>query len=330
MMAVAYSAQLFLLAGVSFLALGSVSSAGLVSSLRASLVRVEPHARHRALVWLAALPAFIAFALLLTVSLPSLVALIAPGADHCTLHEDGHAHLCFRHLPSSGISVVFTLCLVFSVSYCMLRAALALLELLRAMRVVNALAATGEERSDLGVTVLETTRPVCLAAGLLHPRVLLSRGLLDSLSPRELAVILAHERAHVRRRDAAIAGMVRVLVSAHLPWVKRWLLRELEIAAEQSCDEDSARLLNDRLVVAATILRVERAAHRENAVLGVVSMGFGAQAIERRVQALLSEPSPPRSLRAWVMGFGLAVAIALSFANELHHVTESVLSSIAS
>ena len=58
------------------------------------------------------------------------------------------------------------------------------------------------------------------------PRVLLSRGLFDALSAEERAVILAHERAHVRRRDALVGSVARAVAVFHLPWVGRWLVHE--------------------------------------------------------------------------------------------------------
>jgi Zn-dependent protease with chaperone function len=326
----AQSAQLFLLAGVAFLAVGSLASALLARLFRARLSQWEPRARHRALAMLAALPVLTALALLFAASFPSFVALIVPGLDHCPVHDDGHAHLCFIHLPKVGINTGLMLGLVFLVSYALLRAALAASSVLRAVRVVAALAKTGEQRRDLCITIVETTQPVCLAAGLLRPRVLLSRGLFDSLSAEERTVILAHEQAHVRRLDAFVASFIRALAVAHLPWVGSRLVRELEIAAEQACDEEAAAAVTDRVAVAAAILTVERAAqHAAASQLDPVAVAFGARAVERRVEALLTEPTPPRSLRALAVSLGVALVGVLVLADELHHLTESLLSVIA-
>jgi Zn-dependent protease with chaperone function len=326
----AQSAQLFLLAAVAFLAIGSLASALVVRLVHDKLSQWEPRARHRALATLAALPVLTALALLFAVSLPSFVALVAPGYDHCLVHDDAHAHLCFVHLPKVSINTALMLGLVFVVSYALLRAALAASSVLRAVRVVAVLARTGEPRPDLGITIVESTHPVCLTAGLLRPRVLLSRGLFESLGAEERAVILAHERAHVQRRDALVASFVRALGVLHLPTVGSWLVRELEVAAEQACDEEAALAVTDRLAVAAAILSVERAAqHAAASPLDPVAVAFGARAVERRVQALLSEPTPPRSLRAMAVSLGVALLGVLALADELHHLTESLLSAIA-
>lgn len=326
----AQSAQLFLLAGCTFLALGALTAAVILRFARARLVRWEPRVRHRAILMLAALPVASSLALLFSASLPSILGLVVPALDHCPAHGGGHAHLCFVHLPPEGIHGVLLLLLVFVASYAGLRAFFAALRIARALRVVSALVKTGEPCRELGVTLVETPQPVCFAAGILRPRVLLSRGLFEALRPEERAVVLAHERAHVRRRDALVGTVVRALAVLHLPWVGRWLVRELEVAAEQACDEVAARCVADRVSVAAAILTVERAVrHAETCGLAPVTAAFGARAVERRVEALLDEPAPPQPLRWLLLAIGAALASSLVLAEELHHLTESVLSIIA-
>ncbi len=325
-----HSAQLFLLAGLAFLAVGSLGAAVVVGLVRHRLLGWEPRARHRAIVLLTALPVLTALALLVTVSLPSLAALLVPGLDHCTAHDDGHAHLCFTHLPVAPAHTGVTLSLALLVGYGLLRASLALTRVARALRVVDALARVGEERAELECTIVESSQPLCLAAGFLQPRVLISRGLLDSLGSEERAVVLAHERAHVRRRDALAAGVVRALSVVHLPGVGRWLTSELDVAAEQACDDEAAAAVTDRLAVAATILSVERAAWQSTAAgLDLVGSAFGARAVERRVTALLAEPSAPTSLRALTGSLGVALVAVVLHADELHHLTEFLLSAVA-
>lgn len=326
----AQSAQLFLLAGCTFLALGALVAAVILRLTKARLAQWEPHARHRAIGMLAALPVASALALLFSASLPSLLALVVPALDHCPAHGDGHAHLCFIHLPPEGIHGGLLLLLVFVASYAGLRSLFAAARISRALRVVSALVKTGEPRPELGVTLVESSQPVCFAAGIVRPRVLLSRGLFEALSPEERAVVLAHERAHVRRRDALVGAVVRALAVVHLPWVGRWLVRELEVAAEQACDEAAARCVADRVSVAATILTVERVArHAGTWDLAPIAAAFGARAVERRVEALLDEPVPPPRLRWLNVTSAAALGSSLVLADELHHLTESVLSIIA-
>lgn len=327
---VVQSLQLFLLAGVAFLSIGALASAGLVRLVRPRLLNWEPRTRHRAIVLLAALPVLTALALLVAVSLPSLLALGLPGLDHCTAHDDGHAHLCFTHLPVTHVHMGLSLGLALLLAYGVMRAARAGRRLARALLVVRSLARVGEEQSDRGFTIIDTTQPVCLTAGLLRPRVLISRSLLGALDSREQTVVLAHERAHVRRRDALTASVARALAVFHLPEVGRWLVSELEVAAEQVCDEEAATL-TDRVTVAAAILKVERAVWHstEAQSLGLASVAFGARAVERRVEALLAEPQHPTSLLALSSALALTFGALLVHADELHHTAEFLLSVVA-
>ncbi|HEY7640750.1 MAG TPA: M56 family metallopeptidase [Steroidobacteraceae bacterium] len=74
--------------------------------------------------------------------------------------------------------------------------------------------------------------------GILRPVVILPRQLLETLEPRQVQAVLAHEACHVRRRDnltAAIHRCVEVLFWFHplVWWIGANLLREREGA----CDE---------------------------------------------------------------------------------------------
>jgi len=323
-------AQLFVLAGVAFLALGSLLSAAVIVATRSELVRWDPRARHQALVILAALPVLTAAVLLLSASLPSLIALAAPHLDHCASHHDGHAHLCFVHLPTVDTHVAVLLGLVFVATYSMIRGSVASWSVFRASQILRALVRSADARPDLGVIVMDTSQPLCFAAGLLRPRVFISRGLLDLLSDEQRVVVLAHESAHVQRRDALTVGVVRALSAFHLPSVARWLVQETEIAAEQACDEAAAARIGDRVAVASTILAVERASrHASDTQFASLAVAFAHRAVERRVYALLDEPAPLTSPRKLVIGLMAASAVALMVAEDVHHLTETLLSAVA-
>ncbi len=169
-----------------------------------------------------------------------------------------------------------------------------------------------------------------MAAGLIRPRVLVSRGLLEQLDEDGQAIVFEHERAHIRRRDALIASLVTFCVPLHVPGVGRWLLREIEIAAEQACDEETGARIGDRTRVAEAILAVERLAQR--APPGLVpagAVGFGDCAVVRRVESLLADPRAPRSLWPAGVALGLVMLAMLLGSSSLHHTTESLISVIA-
>jgi hypothetical protein len=235
------------------------------------------------LVGMAAAPVLVSGLLLFSVALPSVVSLLVPELDHCTTHDDGHPHLCFIHLPRAPLNLPTLLLLVFATHYFLARSVLSGASVFRSSRLLRALAATGQATAK-DVTVLDTSQAICMVAGLLHPRILVSRGLLEHLGEDGQAVVFGHERAHIRRRDTLVASLVRLCVPLHVPGVGQWLLREIEIAAEQACDEETGARIGDRTRVAEAILAVERLAQRAPAsTMPVGAVGFGGCGVVRRV-----------------------------------------------
>ena len=320
---------LFVLAGLVFVLFGALVSAAVVRAFAADIRRWAPRDRHRVITLVAALPLIIGATLMLASSLPAVISLFVPSLDHCTQHDDVHAHLCFVHVPHVHPSAFVAGALVILCAYGLFRAVRAIVRIAHGLRLVRALAASAEPRHDLGASVIETARPVCFAAGVLHPRVLISRGLLDLLDDGERRIVLAHEQAHVARRDAMVLGIVRALTVFHLPSVGRWILDELTIAAEEACDEAAVIVSGDRLAVAAAILRVERMSQDVHSDFAWVAQAFGPGAVERRVASLLGAPCVERTLRAPMASLGVCVACVFAAAPELHHATESILSFVA-
>lgn len=323
------SLQLFMLAGLAFVGVGALGAALVVRLASRPILGLEPHVRHRALVGVALAPVLTCVLLSFSAALPSVVALLVPELDHCSVHDDGHAHLCFIHLPRVPLSLPAPLLLVFATSYVLGRWALWGVSVFRSARLLRALISTGVPTGE-DVTVVETSGVVCMAAGLLRPRVLVSRGLLNALGEDGQAVVFEHERAHICRRDALVASLVRLWVPLHVPGVGSWLLREIEIAAEQACDEETGARIGDRTRVAEAILAVERLAQSAPAAAAPLgAVGFGDCAVVRRVESLLGEPGAPRSLRAVGLALSLGVAAILLGSSALHHTTESLVSVIA-
>jgi hypothetical protein len=181
----------------------------------------------------------------------------------------------------------------------------------------HALATLGRE---LGLTrlprlLVSECAPSPLALGLTHPEVILPRKALETLSPLEQRMALAHELAHVRRGDLWL-GWVPALAQAVFffhPLVRR-ACREYALAREEACD--------------ATALQATGAAPREYGrlllVFGVARAPAAAAApgasshlaaLKRRIAMLehVETESQPRTrpLR-WLLG-GLALAALVPF-----------------
>jgi beta-lactamase regulating signal transducer with metallopeptidase domain len=329
MMPIVRSLPFFALATVMFALLGACVSALLARLGRAQLVRWDPKVRHRALMLLLALPLATGLLMLAVTTAPSWLALWMLQLDHCTVHDDTHAHLCFVHLPNASVYPPVAAILLGFGAWSFARALSFLLRLVRTLRVLRGLATTGEVDAARGAIIIDAEQPVCIAAGLVQPRVLVSRGLLSELEADAQQVVFAHERAHVVRRDAFSSTLGRVLAVLHFPWVADWLVRELDIAAEQACDEEAARAVGDRLSVASAIVQVQRMlrSHPVRAA-SPVALSLVQHGVERRVASLL-DPAPARtSLRGPIAVVAVAAATLLALSGELHHLTEFLLSSL--
>lgn len=150
-------------------------------------------------------------------------------------------------------------------------------------------------------------------------RVVVSTAMLDCLNPRERQALIAHERAHLAGRHH------RYLLVAQLAARANPLLHALQAAvaycAERWADEDAARAVGDRRVMARA---VGKAALVSQGTPAPTLAGFAAPGpVPRRVAALLGPVPPARwwppaataaGLAAWIAAAGTA-ASALSSAN---------------
>jgi hypothetical protein len=316
--------ELATLAALLFATLAVCASAALWPLLRRRLARWHPELAGWAAFLVATAPAWapaLGVALCLA---PGVLGGAGLGEDHCTHHGD-HPHLCLHHpaVAQGGAAAALLGAAGIGTAFQLLRGAG---QLARARRVVAGLAGHDPAPFAADARLLANEAPVSLAVGILRPRIVVSQGLVAALAPAALACVLAHERAHARRRDALRALLARALSWPHPPRTRRALLDELRLAAERACDEVAAGQVRDRLLAAETILAVERLS-RQHAPAGAGALGcaFGESDVARRVEALLAEPAPaPRRRLAWAAAAALAL-LCLAAADPLHHATEHLL-----
>ncbi|MEZ4333657.1 MAG: M56 family metallopeptidase [Myxococcota bacterium] len=239
------------------LALLAAIATPLVWPLAQRLVRDRGADAHARVAWLAAVaPVLLPTILVGLCALPGIAgALFGPG-DHCAAHGD-HPHFCAIHatraLPASSALLLLALAPV----------GLPLLvglvrDLRRGRRESRWLRQRQLDSPSPGLHRLDSALPIALSHGLRRPEIWISRSLDAALTPAERAVVLAHERAHVARRDPARLALAALASRLHFPVFRDRVLSALRLAAEQACDADAARAVGDPLRVAATLLRVER------------------------------------------------------------------------
>ena len=321
------TAQSAALAAITFAAAAAVGSRAVYPALRSRLLATAPAERARSiLAWLAA-PSALAVVLTMLCFLPSALGVLGLGTDHCASHDDHHPHLCLVHRSPSPGGAAGWLTLVLVGGAGLVPLGRQFVELRRACRLLAGLAAGSTWDARRGVRVLETAEPLSVAAGIRSGDVFLSSGLTDSLPAETLEVVIEHERAHLRRRDALWRVVARALSIMHLPSLRATLLADFALACEQACDEEAAHGVDDRLRVASAIVRVERvlAAHRRSQML--LAPAFGGSDVEARVETLLADqPYPSLGGGARWPLFVIGGVVALAAAGSLHHFTETALS----
>jgi BlaR1 peptidase M56 len=297
----------------------SLVSAALWPWLRRRLARLHPTDAARRLWLLAAAPGLAPPLVLGLCLLPGVL-----GADHCALHAE-NVHLCLRHLAAAqggvaaGLAAGTLGALVWALGAGALRLA-------RAQRDAARLAAGARAGAAPDVAVLPVDAPLSLCLGALRPHIIVSDGLVRALAPDSLAVVLAHERAHARRRDALRTLLARALSWPHLPHVRRELLAALALASERACDEAAVEGTGDRLRVAETILAVERLLAGAGAgAPRALAASFGDGAVPARIESLLAEPAARGDVRRAWLHAAAAGATAIPLAEPLHHALEHVL-----
>ena len=182
------------------------------------------------------------------------------------------------------------------------------------------------------VRVVEGLPNPAFTAGWVEPRIYVAAGLANHLSPRELAALLAHEGAHVARRDPLRLSLLRffALTLFWIPALRR-LAADVADEAEVMADDAAAA---DPLVLASAILNVAHWQHgaRNLEIHASAGAGFFRPAlIDRRIRRLAGEDTvvcthvTRRSIvgaalaLSLVWSSGILVAHPMSAAERAHH-----------
>jgi beta-lactamase regulating signal transducer with metallopeptidase domain len=147
--------------------------------------------------------------------------------------------------------------------------------------------------------------------GALSPIVYLPAMMLANLSPAHVDAIVAHELAHIRRRDYLV-NLLQVLLEAVLFFHPLfWLLnRDVRRLREECCDEQAVAILGGRRVFGEALAAFEQMIHGP-----AMAMALTGATVEGRLRSLVREQRKPsqrggRSLVASSLGTLLVLVIA--------------------
>jgi Zn-dependent protease with chaperone function len=197
-------------------------------------------------------------------------------------------------------------------------------------------------RIDIGLVV--SNYPFSFVWGYLRSKLVISTGLLNSLTTEELAGLLEHEAAHYVRRDNLLKWVLTICRYASPAFPLNSLLyRWWSAQVEMICDEIAARRTKAPLDVAGALVRLKRLTR---AVLPGIQQpaksrffGEDIESFEHRVTRLISlreesgRPDAADLSRSWALSAVLVAAIfsislSVSFILSplaIHRALETVL-----
>lgn len=169
---------------------------------------------------------------------------------------------------------------------------------------------------DGGVLIIESDQPAAYAVPGRRGGVVISRGMIDALEPREQEVMWAHERSHLRHRHHWYLVAAEMAVAVVPPM--RHLADQVRFATERWADEDAVVAVHgDRELVARAIARAALATSDHQPA----AMALAGTGVRARVRAMVDVEQ--RSL-ATSTGLGLGTVVAttsiVGSGIQLHHL----------
>jgi Zn-dependent protease with chaperone function len=187
----------------------------------------------------------------------------------------------------------------------------------RASRAISAWTRESEQVDCCGrVPVLRISQavPAMTAAGIVHPKVLLSNVAEFLLTPNELQTALKHELAHVSRRDNLKKLLLQIVAFPGMSGLQAAWLEATEMAA----DDAAVASVRDALDLAAALLKLSRFTPEGRMVdLTAALVHSPASAMNARIERLIAwsdERLAPFQHFLSLYGLGAIVATTALFA----------------
>ncbi|MGW0971006.1 M48 family metalloprotease [Streptomyces sp. NPDC002516] len=143
-------------------------------------------------------------------------------------------------------------------------------------------------------------------------RILVTAAMLGALEPAERRVLLAHERAHLTHRHAALSTAVALAAAANPLLVP---VRDTVVfLLERWADEEAASSVGDRRTTARALARAALVSQRARPGC---ALHFSEHAVTRRIAALQTAPPPVmRSVGVAVLALGALPALGAADATS--------------
>jgi Zn-dependent protease with chaperone function len=181
------------------------------------------------------------------------------------------------------------------------------------------------DNAPLPAFAVETAAPMMALAGILRPRLIVTRGVLEALTAEELRAAVAHELGHRRAWDnlkrlamRAAPDLLRFsAVAAALE--SRWAS-----AAEHAADRHACGDARARCALASALVKIARLTPASTPLAEPISTLVDGGEIASRVEHLLSDAPPAaRAAGRWPLAAAAASAIAVGYGPLLQLVHEA-------
>ncbi len=249
---------------------------------------------------------------------------LARGAETLLRGTDRIGELCLvaLHLVLAPVHDFFHLLLIAGVAYAAWDRACAWRRMRRALATVDVsnpalgdgfwMAAEKARVDPRLLRVVDGLPNPAFTTGWLWPRIYVARQLAERLSHAELAALLAHEGAHVSRRDPLRLSVLRFFART-LFWIPALTRLADDIADEAEIEADDRAAGDEPLILASAILSVaewmpgERPAPRLAGAVGFTRDDM----LERRIRRLAGEDTAVRThvTRRSLMSAAAALAL---------------------
>lgn len=200
------------------------------------------------------------------------------------------------------------------------------------MRTAEPIALAG---MDMPMYAIDADGPLMALAGIVRPRLIVARRLIDALTPEELAASLAHEAGHRRAWD----NLKRLLMRAAPDFLfetkaARTLEHRWASAAEHTADRVAGRDSTDsRCALASALVKVARLTPPAPVLGEPISTFVGGGEIVSRVERLLDDRTLAASTRGTSAPRWIAAAIVIAAAGggympllrAVHAATEALI-----
>lgn len=212
--------------------------------------------------------------------------------------------------PLGGIPLVLGICGAGLGIFGIVNAGIALRRASRTVSTWTSAAQAIESFASVPVLRISQAVPAMIAAGIVHPKVLLSGAAESLLSANELQTALNHEIAHVRRRDNLKKLLLRFVA---FPGMRNLETAWLE-ATEMAADDAAVSNPSEALDLAAALIKLSRLSPSEPlADLTAALMHSPVSVMNARVARLIAWSDERLvSAQGFSLGYALSATIAAS------------------